>query len=150
MGLIPQEDQQFLREHFARTLQNDVTLVFFTQRESKLTVPGQPCQYCKETGELLEEIASLSDHIKLQTYDFVRDEAEAKKYGVDKIPATVVVGPQNYGVKFYGIPSGYEFSTLIEDIVDASRGTSGLSEKGRQELAKITQDTHIQVFVTPT
>ena len=150
MALISAEDQQFLREHFAKTLKNDVTLVFFTQHESKLTVPGQTCMYCKETGELVNEVASLSDRIKVETRDFVKDEAEAKKMGVDKIPAIVILGPQSYGMKFYGIPSGYEFSTLIEDIVTAGTGESGLSDKTKEELAKITEDTHIQVFVTPT
>ena len=150
MGMISQEDQQFLRDHFAKSLQNEVTLAYFTQHQSKLAVPSQQCMYCQETGELLEEVAGLSDKIKVEVFDFVKDEALVKEYGVDKIPAIVIKNAESHGVKFYGIPSGYEFSTLIEDIVAASSGESGLSEKSKQELAKITEDTHIQVFVTPT
>ena len=150
MASLSQEDQQFLRDHFGKTLQNDVTLAFFTQHDSKLTVPGQQCRFCKETGELLEEVAGLNEHIKVQTYDFVRDEEAAAKYGVDKIPAVVVLGPESGGMKFYGIPSGYEFSTLIEDIVSAASQQSGLSAQTKEELKKVTEDTHIQVFVTPT
>ncbi len=150
MAMISQEDQQFLRDHFAKSLQNEVTLEFFTQHQSRLATPAQECMYCKETGELLQEVAALSDKIKIQVLDFVKDEDKAKQQGVDKIPAIVIQGPQSSGMKFYGIPSGYEFSTLIEDIVAASRGDSGLAEKTKQELAKITEDTHIQVFVTPT
>ena len=150
MALLSQEDQQFLRDHFGKTLRNDVTLAFFTQHQSVLTVPGQQCRFCKETGELLEEVAALNEHIKVETYDFVRDAETAKQYGVDKIPAVVLLGPESRGMKFYGIPSGYEFSTLIEDIVSAASGESGLSAQTKDELKKITDDTHIQVFVTPT
>jgi glutaredoxin-like protein len=150
MALLSQEDQQFLRDHFGKSLQSDVTLAFFTQHDSKLSVPGQQCRFCTETGELLAEVAALNEHIKVQTYDFVRDGETAAKYGVDKIPAVVVLGPESGGMRFFGIPSGYEFSTLIEDIVSAANGQSGLSAQTQGELKKITEDVHIQVFVTPT
>ncbi|MCL4466273.1 MAG: thioredoxin family protein [Chloroflexi bacterium] len=150
MALLSQEDQNFLRDHFAKSLQADVTLVFFTQHESKLTVPAQQCRYCKETGELLQEVAGLNDHIKVESFDFVKDADKVQEYGVDKIPAVVILGPQSKGVKFYGIPSGYEFSTLIEDIVEAGTGDSHLGAPTKEELKKVAEDTHIQVFVTPT
>ncbi|MDA8217754.1 MAG: thioredoxin family protein [Dehalococcoidales bacterium] len=150
MAMISDEDQKFLREHFEKALTNHVTLAFFTQHESKLSIPAQTCMYCKETADLVEEVASLSDRIKVEKYDLLGDAEKATEYGVDKIPATVIVGPQSYGMKFYGIPSGYEFSTFIEDIISASTGESGLSDKTKQDLQKITEDTHIQVFVTPT
>lgn len=150
MAMISQEDQDFLREHFAKSLSSDVRLVYFTQHQSPLTVPSQQCMFCRETGELLQEIAALSDKIKVEVYDLLKDAERAKEYGVDKIPALVVEGPASHGLKYYGIPSGYEFSTLIEVIGIASSGDSGLSDKTREELRKVTQDTHIQVFVTPT
>lgn len=150
MAMISAEDQEFLREHFSKTLEKDVKIAYFTQHQSLLSVPAQTCMYCKETGELVDEIAGLSDRIQVETFDFVKDAERAKEYGVDKIPAIVIEGPESHGMKFYGIPSGYEFSTLIEDIVTAASGDSGLSEKSKQELQKITEDTHIQVFVTPT
>lgn len=150
MAMISAEDQEFLREHFSKTLEKDVKIAYFTQHQSLLSVPAQTCMYCKETGELVDEIAGLSDRIQVETFDFVKDAERAKEYGVDKIPAIVIEGPESHGMKFYGIPSGYEFSTLIEDIVTAASGDSGLSDKSKQELQKITEDTHIQVFVTPT
>jgi len=39
---------------------------------------------------------------------------------------------------------------LLEDIVDVSRGESGLSEASKKALAGLTKPVHIQVFVTPT
>jgi len=53
-------------------------------------------------------------------------------------------------VRYFGIPAGYEFSTLVEDLIDVSKGTTRLSEKTREILATVDQDLHIQVFVTPT
>jgi glutaredoxin-like protein len=150
VALLSQEDQNFLRDHFAKSLQKDVTLAFFTQHDSKLSVPGQQCRYCKETGELLQEVAGLNEHIKVETFDFVTDAEKAKEFGVEMIPAVIIVGPESKGIKFYGIPSGYEFSTLIEDISEAGNGASNLSATTKEELKKITEDTHIQVFVTPT
>lgn len=150
MAMISQEDQDFLREHFAKAMKDDVTLTYFTQHQSLLTVPGQQCMYCKETGELLEEVASLSEKIKIDVLDFVKDGEKAKEHGVDKIPALVIDGPESHGLQYYGVPSGYEFSTLIESIVIASSGDSGLADKTREELKKVDQDTTIKVFVTPT
>jgi alkyl hydroperoxide reductase subunit AhpF len=53
-------------------------------------------------------------------------------------------------VRYFGIPSGYEFSALIEDILNVSRGETDLSSEVRNELSKVSQDAHIQVFVPPT
>ncbi len=95
-------------------------------------------------------MAGLSDKISLQTYNFVTDSRVAEQYGIDKIPATVVMGEKDYGVRFYGIPSGYEFTSLIEDIIDVSRGKTALSDATLEALKAIKEPVHIQVFVTPT
>jgi glutaredoxin-like protein len=90
----------------------------------------------------------------LEVYDFEADEEIAAEYNIDKIPATVVMkdgdNPQDYGIRFFGIPSGYEFATLIEDIKMVASGESGLSEETKAQIAEITEPVHLQVFVTPT
>jgi glutaredoxin-like protein len=106
--------------------------------------------YCKETVEVAKELAELSPKIKVEIYDFVKDQMKANELRVDKIPAMAVIGHKDYGIRFYGIPSGYEFSSLVGDIVDVSRGESGLSQKNKDALKVIDQSVHIQVFVTPT
>jgi len=50
----------------------------------------------------------------------------------------------------YGLPSGYEFGTLVEAILDVSSGDSGLSEPTRTALKEIAKPVHVQVFSTPT
>ena len=91
MSLISEKDQQALQELF-EGLEGDVTITNFTQRESLLIVPGQECDYCKETRELLEEVTALSDKLHLETKDFVRDTQEADSLGVTRIPGFVLQG----------------------------------------------------------
>ncbi len=150
MALISPEDRQTLQTLFAKELQDDVNITYFTQRESVLIVPGQECAYCKDTRELLEELAGISEKLHVTVKDFVRDEQEAQNLGITRIPAFIVQGHTKGAVRYFGVPAGYEFSTLIEDLIDVSKGSTNLSEKTRQALATIDQDVHIQVFVTPT
>jgi glutaredoxin-like protein len=142
MALLKDKEREFLQKEFA-ALSASVRLVVFTQEFE--------CQFCSETRQIAEEIAGLSDKIEAEVYDFIEDKEQAEKYGVDKIPAIVILGDgQDYGVRYYGIPSGYEFSSLVEDILMVSSGQSGLSEASRKKLAGISVPVHLQVFVTPT
>jgi glutaredoxin-like protein len=145
--LISEKDAEFLRGEFETNLVNPVKLVMFTQEIE--------CQFCAETRQIVEEISSLSDKISSEIYHFVTDKATAEIYDVDKIPAIAVLRVEDgeekdYGIRFFGIPSGYEFTTVIEDIIDVSRGDSGLQPKSREAVAGITEPVHFQVFVTPT
>ena len=108
------------------------------------------CDFCVETRELVEEIASLSDEVDAVIYDFASDSDEVDRYGIDKIPAIAVVGEKDYGVRFYGIPSGYEFVSLIEAIKMVASGQSELSDATKKALARLDEPVHFQVFVTPT
>jgi glutaredoxin-like protein len=147
MSLISKKDADALREEFAAQLVNPVKLVMFTQ-----TIE---CQFCAETRQIVEEVAALSDKIEPVIYDFVTDKPAAESYGIDKIPAIALLGAkdgkeQDYGIRFYGIPSGYEFATVVEDIIAVSRGESGVKPATQKALAGLTEPIHIQVFVTPT
>lgn len=149
MSMIPAEIQDQVRDVF-QALSGPVKIILFTQGEGG----ALECSMCQETRQLVEEVASLSDKIELQVYDLVKDAGLAAQYQIEKIPAVAVLsgaGPsQDYGIRLYGIPSGYEFSSLIQDILLVSRGTSDLSQKTLKELAKLENPVHIQVFVTPT
>jgi glutaredoxin-like protein len=150
MALLSPQDQDFLRKHFETNLTDDVTIDYFTQRESKLFIPGIECMYCKETRQLLEEVAELSPKINLDVHDFVAEEAMANAESIERIPAFTLKGKAKGAVRYFGIPSGYEFSSLIEDLVDVSKGTTDLSKQTLDALAGLKEAVHIQVFVTPT
>jgi len=109
------------------------------------------CQYCSETKQLLHDIVALSEgKITVEVYDFVSDKDKAEKYNIDKIPATVVEGIKDYGIRFYGIPAGYEFTSLISSILAVSKNESGLSDETKNALKKLNIPVHIQTFVTVT
>lgn len=145
MSLLNQDTRDQLTEMF-EALQKPVKMVLFTQEFE--------CQYCRETRQIAEELAALSDKISLEVYDFVTDKALADQYGVDKIPATVILeGGQNgkdFGIRYYGMPSGYEFSSLIHDVMMVSEGDPQLSKEMMAWLAELKTPVHLQVFVTPT
>jgi len=110
------------------------------------------CEYCHENRMLAEEIASLSNKIKVEVYNFTLDKNKVEEYKIDKIPAIVVCDGtgKDYGIKFYGIPAGYEFTSLMEAMRMVSSGESGLKEESKKELQKLNKQVHIQVFVTLT
>lgn len=150
MPLPRDEDRRQLEQIFSGRLVDPVTLVLFTQHESPLIVPAQECQTCRETRQLLEELAQITDKIQLEVKDFVRDGEEARRLGIDNIPAIILRGKNKGTLRIFGIPAGYEFAVLVEDIIDLSTGTTRLSDETRQQLSALTEPVHIKVMVTPT
>jgi len=124
------------------TLTNEVTILLFTQKEG--------CHFCTIARELLEELTALSGKLKLEIYDFADNSDIARKYAVDKTPAIALIGEKDYGIRFYGIPAGYEFTTLVEDLIDVSKRDPGLPKDVARELAKVTLPVHIQVMTSPS
>lgn len=145
MSLLDKDTRKQITEMF-QAMNKPVKMVVFTQEFE--------CQYCKETRQIAEELSALSDKISLEVYDFVADSDLAQQYGVDKIPATVILeggeAGKDYGIRYYGIPSGYEFSSLIHDVMMVSEGDPQLSKEMTDWLAKLETPVHLQVFVTPT
>ena len=141
MSLLNDSVRQEIGKRFTE-LENPVKIINFTQ-----TIE---CDYCSETRQIMEELASLSEKIELVVYNFIEDKDKAEEYKIDKIPATVIMGEHDAGIRFYGIPSGYEFVTLLEDVVMISRNESGLSQTSKEKLATLTTPIHLQIFVTPT
>jgi len=123
-------------------LVNDVELAIFTQEYE--------CQFCKETRDIVLELGALSTKIKIKVYDFVKNEDENIKYKIKKIPAIAIIGKKDYGIRYYGVPAGYEFTAFVDDIIDVSNGTTSLSEIIKKKLADIKKPVHLQVFVSPT
>lgn len=151
MGLISEPDRETIRNHFEESLDGNVEIVMFTERESPIIIPGkEPCEMCAQTEELLKEVASLSDKVELSVKDISTAKEEAEALGIDRVPAFVLKGAARGRVRFFGIPSGYEFSGFIADLVDVSKGTTDLSEETREYLAALTEDVNIKVFTTPT
>jgi alkyl hydroperoxide reductase subunit AhpF len=150
MALLKDKDRRQLTDIFSRQLQDPVTLEFFTQKSGAVSVALPECQTCRETEALLQEVAALSDKIGLTVRDFLDQAEDARSLGVDKIPGIVMKGKNRGTLRYYGVPAGYEFGVLIEDLVDLSKGASRLTPAIRKSLSELHAPVHIQVLVTPT
>ena len=99
---------------------------------------------------LIREVAALSDQLSVTVLNPHIDRDQAAAYGITESPAVVVEGAQDYGIRFLGIPAGYEFSNLIDSIIAVSTGEAGLTDETKATLAGLTEDVTIKVFATPT
>lgn len=116
----------------------------------KLFTQGMECGYCKETHELLNEIITTNDKLKLLILDLEKDVEEVKKHNIEEIPAIVVMDEKDHGIKFYGIPAGYEFSSLLNALLMVSTGVAKLTDETKAFLDKLQKPVDLKVFVTPT
>ena len=152
MALISDKDQATLRGLFADRLTNDISITGFVPRESHSAAADAPrhAHSGAETRQVLTELAALTDRLRVEILDFAEESPEARAAGVTRAPALILHGRAKGQVRFFGLPSGYEFSTLIEDILAVSSGETSLSDDTRLALAAVDQPLHVQVFGTPT
>jgi alkyl hydroperoxide reductase subunit AhpF len=107
-------------------------------------LPGaREVDFAAETQRIVEELAALSDRIMYR----VEDEPE----GFERYPAIAVL-PEgvDVGLRYYGLPWGYELGSLILAVVEAGKRVSTLRPESLERLAGLEQDLSIDVFVTPT
>ena len=141
MGLLRDSDVEEIRTRLAEMV-SPVKLVHFTQELN--------LEYGRQTQELLEELSAISDKLSLEKYNYLLDQEKAAEYGVDKVPATVIRNGKDYGIRFFGLPAGYEFSAILDAILAVSKEDSGLQPESRAKLAELKEPVHLEVFSTPT
>ena len=123
-------------------LKAPVKVILFTQQNA--------CPTCTHQHSILKEIASLSPLINLETHDLLLDNELASRLKVDKIPATIIMGKSDQWIRFYGVTAGYEFTSLLEAIMMASTGKSDLDPDLEDAVKAVSEEVHLQIFVTPT
>ena len=136
-----------VKEVFDQQLNHPVEILFFGSKED--------CEHCEDTRQLVEEVTAISDKLSVSAYDIVDHAEIAQQYHVTMAPGLVIAAKEDnrlidYGIRYAGIPSGYEFSSLIQDLVLVSSRESGLASETRAALAEIKEPVLLQVFVTPT
>ncbi|MCJ7659753.1 MAG: thioredoxin family protein [Anaerolineales bacterium] len=145
-SLLNDEIKTQVSEVFSQ-MQEPVQVIFFGKDEE--------CDYCDDTQLLLEEVTGLSDKIDLNICNLEKDNAIAKQYKMDRAPGFVIAGKDgdqllDYGIRYAGIPSGHEFSSLINTVLLVSGRDSKLGEDVRDMLKDLDQPVNMMVFVTPT
>ncbi len=141
MAFLSAQDEQAVEKEFEK-LTGPVTLTVFAS-ELGSENNGQ-------TVSLIKEVAALSDKIAVKVLNPHIERNETAAYGVSVTPAVAVEGTKDYGIRFLGVPAGYEFSNLIDAIIAVSRGEAQLKDESKAALAELAQDVTIKVFATPT
>lgn len=119
-----------------------VRLVFFTQTFG--------CDTCLPARQLVDRIAAASDQITVQEHNFMLDKDEVAVYGIDRVPAIAIVGATDVGIRYYGIPTGFEVESVIGAIEIAANEMPKFGDTARATIEALDRDIRIQVFVTPT
>ena len=143
MALLSPSDQEKLRESFAE-MTAPVRLLFFTQ--------ALDCEGCLQTRQILDELPALSDRITIDEVNFVLEKDRAATYGIDRVPAIVVLGRDDADsrIRFVGTPSGYEFISLVHAVLLVGGRASNLTDENRERIAAVDRPVTMQVFTTPT
>jgi len=129
-----------LSDIFSKELVNPVNIKLFSQTIG--------CETCQVAEELLKEVSQTNDKINLEVYSTVIDKEISQKYNISRVPTIVLEGEKDYGIRYIGLPSGLEFSTLIKGITLVSKRNPELSERTLELLSTVDIPLEIMVFVT--
>jgi len=142
--LLSDQDRAVVSGHLA-AIKTPVTILFFTQ-----TIDAPDTVLVAR--QVLDEVVSLSDQISLEEVNFVLDRERAAQFGIEGIPAVALLrGGEDTRIRFLGAPAGYEFMSLVEALILAGTGDSGLTAESKALIAgNVTGPTDILVFVTPS
>ncbi|HJQ51134.1 MAG TPA: hypothetical protein VJ838_11530 [Gaiellaceae bacterium] len=142
MALLRAEEETRVREWFAE-LERPVELFVAIGPEETPLAGARDVDFGAEMVRVCEGLAELGERVTCR----VADEPE----GFLRFPA-VSIRPEgkDVGVRYDGLPWGYELGSLVGAIVEAGRAASSLRPDSLAALAELDRDLALEVFVTPT
>jgi alkyl hydroperoxide reductase subunit AhpF len=142
MALLRAEEEERVREWFAE-LERPVELLVALGPEEAPLAGARDVDFGAEMVRVCEELSELGDDVNC------RVEHEPK--GFPRFPA-VSIRPegQDVGLRYDGLPWGYELGSIVGAIVEAGRAEPSLSADSRAALEELDCDLELDVFVTPT
>ncbi len=142
MPLFRPEEEEKVRELLA-ALERPVELLVAHGPEETPLPGARDIDFGAETQRIAEELAALSDKVTCRV--------EEEPAGFERYPA-IAVRPdgEDAGVRYDGLPWGYELASLIGAVIEAGKRRSSLSEQSLERLAALDRDLAIDIFVTPT
>jgi len=120
-------------------LENEVTIQFFQENG---------CTTCEQQLELLQEVTSISNLLKLEVNELA--DKKAKELKIDKTPATALLTENDYGIRYYGITGGQEFSAFLQTILFLGIEPPTIPDELRALIDKIDIPIHLEVMTTLT
>jgi alkyl hydroperoxide reductase subunit AhpF len=142
MPVFRPEDEIQIRE-LLDALERPVDLLVAQGPEETPLAGAGDLDFGAETQRIVEALAALSDNVTCR----VEDEPD----GFERYPAVAVLPEgRDVGIRYYGLPWGYELGSLIGAVVEAGKRESSLAPESLDALAGLDRDLAIDVFVTPT
>jgi alkyl hydroperoxide reductase subunit AhpF len=142
MTIFRPEDEAHVRT-LLDALERPVELLVAHGPEETPLPGARDVDFAAETERVVASLAELSKHV---TY-----RVETEPPGFERYPAVAVLPEgRDVGVRYYGLPWGYELGSLIGAVVEAGRAASSLKADSLERLDALDRDLAIDVFVTPT
>lgn len=126
-----------------------VEMVLFTG--SRIEIPGaEPHGLQDEALQLLREVTALNPQLSLVEKTLL--DPEAQQIGLSRAPTILLreQGSNRHNIRFIGLPSGYEFATLLQTLLMLGTADSQLGATSQTQVDQIDSPVHLQTFVTPT
>lgn len=142
MALLRAEEESKVRDWFAG-LERPVELLVALGPEETPGAGSRDVDFGAEMVSVCEALAELGDSVSCR----VEEEPE----GFPRFPA-VSIRPdgRDVGVRYDGLPWGYELGSLVGGIVEAGRKEPMLRPDSVAALGTLERDLALDVFVTPT
>jgi len=107
-------------------------------------LPGaRDVDFGAETERVVSELCELSGNLTFRV--------ESEPAGFERYPAIAVLPEgEDRGVRYYGLPWGYELASLVGAVIEAGKRESRLQPESLERLEALDRDLAIDVFVTPT
>jgi len=109
--------------------------------------------YSEILEQLLNELKELNGLIEVKVFSADSFDYDLYELDRDLLPAMFILDSEgiDYGIRFYGVPGGHEFITLLQDIlIISTKRIIDFSEENIEKIKSIDQEMKIRVFVTPT
>jgi len=140
VSMLSEKDRKYVASTLSG-MRSDVRLVLFSR-------DGGECKYCDEAEGLLADVAASAPRVTVEVLSLKKDAARAQELGIDKVPGIALLGKKDYNLRYFGLPSGYDFIPFVETILAVANDDPGVSAESVAMLAKLKKPVQLSVFVT--
>jgi NADH-dependent peroxiredoxin subunit F len=142
MALLRADEETKVREWFAELARPVELFVALGPEETPRAGSGD-VDFGEEMVRVCEGLAELGERVSCRV--------EQEPDGFPRFPS-VSIRPEgrDAGVRYDGLPWGYELGSLIGGVVEAGRGEPSLRPDSLAALEQLDRELALDVFVTPT
>jgi len=140
---ILQPDEETKVRELLDGLERPVELLVALGPEETPLPGARDLDFGAEAVKIATGLAELSERVSCRV--------EQEPEGFPRFPA-ISIRPEgrDAGVRYDGLPWGYELGSLIGGVLDAGRAEPALRPESLEALAALDRELALDVFVTPT